>query len=72
MGGMSLSIYKKGDYEEFYAFGRRKNKANSKPNKLVLSSVEWSQLPGFGRYVFSQGKAIPIPINDNWDEAATQ
>jgi len=23
-------------------------------------------------YMFSQGKAIPIPINDNWDEAATQ
>jgi len=28
---MSLSIYMKGDYEEFHALGRRKNKANSKP-----------------------------------------
>jgi len=26
----------------------------------------------YGLYMFSQGKAIPIPINDNWDEAATQ
>ena len=28
MGKMSLSIYMKGDYEEFHAFRRRKNKAN--------------------------------------------
>jgi len=40
---MSLSIYMKGYYEEFHALGRRKNKANSKPNKLVLSVVEWTQ-----------------------------
>jgi len=33
MGEMSVSIYLKGDYEEFNALGRRKNKANSKPNK---------------------------------------
>jgi len=33
MGKMSISISMKGDYEEFYALGRRKNKANSKPNK---------------------------------------
>jgi len=33
MGKMSLSVYMKGRYEEFYALGRRKNKANSKPNK---------------------------------------
>ncbi len=33
MGKMSLSIYKKGYYEEFHALGRRENKANSKPNK---------------------------------------
>jgi len=26
----------------------------------------------FGLYVFSRGKTIPIPINDNRDEAATQ
>ena len=30
---MSLSIYMKGDYEDFNAFGLRKNKANSKPNR---------------------------------------
>jgi len=41
MGGMSLSIYIKGDYEHFHAFGRRKNKPNSKPNK--------ANLPAFGR-----------------------
>ena len=46
---MSVSIYKKGEYEDFHAFGRRKNKANSKPNKLVpsteftLSVAEWVQ-----------------------------
>jgi len=51
MGKMSLSVYMKGRYEEFCGLGRRKNKANSKPNKLVpsassgqaLSNVEWSQ-----------------------------
>jgi len=31
MGKMSLSVYMKGDYEEFHALRRRKNKANSKP-----------------------------------------
>ena len=40
---MSLSIYLKGNYEEFHALSRRENKANSKPNKLVLSNVEWTQ-----------------------------
>jgi len=30
---MSLSVYMKGDYEEFHALRRRKNKPNSKPNK---------------------------------------
>jgi len=33
----------KGGYEEFHALRRRENKPNSKPNKLVLSAVEWSQ-----------------------------
>jgi len=28
-----ISIYIKGYYEDFCGFGRRKNKANSKPNK---------------------------------------
>jgi len=37
MGKMSLSIYMKGDYEEFYALRRRKNKPNTKPNKANLS-----------------------------------
>ena len=46
---MSVSIYMKGDYEEKAVVLARKNKANSKPNKLVLSVVEWSQLPAFGR-----------------------
>jgi len=31
MGRMSVSIYMKGDYEEFHALRQRKNKANSKP-----------------------------------------
>ena len=48
MGGMSVSIYMKGNYEELHALGRRKNKPNSKPNKLVLSRVEWSQ---FAKYL---------------------
>ena len=33
---MSVSIYLKGDYEEFHALRWRNN-------KLVLSAVEWSQ-----------------------------
>jgi len=36
MGRKSLSVYMKGYYEDFYAFGRRKNKANSKPNKANI------------------------------------
>ena len=40
---MDVSIYMKGYYEQYYDFGLRKNKPNSKPNKLVLSAVEWSQ-----------------------------
>jgi len=40
MGRMSLSIYMKGYYEDFYGFGRRKNKANSKPNKANLFRIE--------------------------------
>ena len=35
-GKMGVSIYMKGDYEDFQAFVRRKNKANSKPNKANL------------------------------------
>ena len=31
MGKISLSVYTKGYYEEIFDFGRRKNKANSKP-----------------------------------------
>jgi len=33
---MSLSIYMKGDYEEFHALGRPKNKPNSKPIYVIL------------------------------------
>jgi hypothetical protein len=33
MGKTSLSIYMKGYYEDFQAFERKKNKANSNPNK---------------------------------------
>jgi len=34
MGKMSVSIYKKGHYEDFRGFGRRKNKGNSKPIRV--------------------------------------
>jgi hypothetical protein len=37
-----------------------------------MASGRLTILKAFGLYVFSQGKAIPIPINDNRDEAATQ
>ena len=44
---MSVSIYMKGDYEVFNALGRRKNKANSKPNKanftLQQQPKEWKK-----------------------------
>jgi len=33
---MSVSIYMKGDYEEFHALKAAKNKPNSKPNKANL------------------------------------
>jgi len=33
---MSLSIYTKGDYEDFHALRRQKNKPNSKPIKANL------------------------------------
>jgi len=46
MGKMSLSIYMKGYYEDFFSFWLRENKANSKPIKLVLSAVEWTQFAG--------------------------
>jgi len=59
---MGISIYIEGDYEEFHALRRRKNKANSKPNK--------TNSPAFG--LVHRGKTIPIPIQDNRDEAATR
>ena len=55
MGKMSLSVYKKGYYEEFRVFGRRKNKPNQ------------SQFTGEAE----TAQAIPIPMYDNRDEAAT-
>jgi hypothetical protein len=54
---MSISIDMKGDYEVFHALGRRKNKANSKP----ICAVE-----------AEPAQAIPIPMHDNRDEAATR
>ena len=45
MGKISLSIYMKGDYEEFHALRRRKNKANSKPITNAGSDAEW--IPAF-------------------------
>ena len=36
---MSLSIYMKGDYEEFHALKAAENKANSKPNKANPSGT---------------------------------
>ena len=53
---MSLSIYMKGDYEEYYASKAAENKAKQ------------SQFAGESELT----KTIPIPINDNRDEAATQ
>jgi len=34
---MSVSLYMKGDYEDFHALRRRKNKPNSKPIKPNLN-----------------------------------
>ena len=36
MGKTNVTIYMKGYYEEFYGFGWRENKANTKPNKAKL------------------------------------
>ncbi|MFC1793205.1 hypothetical protein ACFL3Q_06420 [Planctomycetota bacterium] len=55
-GNNNVSIYIKGHYEEFYGFGRRKNKANQ------------SQFTGEAE----SAQTIPIPMHDNRDEAATQ
>jgi hypothetical protein len=41
MGEIGAKSYMKGDYEELQAFGWRKNKANSNPNK--------ANMPAFGR-----------------------
>jgi len=41
MGKMSVSIYMKGYYEDFHALDRRKNKANSKPNKANMPVFGW-------------------------------
>jgi len=51
MGKMGVSVYIKGEYEEFHALRRRENKANSKPIYFVLSTV-WCVL----RYGF----VIPV------------
>jgi len=57
---MNVYIHIKRGYDDFYGFGRRKNKANSKPNKLVLSAVEWSQSRLAPRPVPGVEKTKPI------------
>ena len=39
MGRMSISVYMKGYYEEFYGFGLRKNKANQSQFQVESGSV---------------------------------
>jgi len=56
MGRMSLSIYMKGDYEDFQALRRRKNKPNSKPIKANLR----------------RRRNLPRPSPSLRDEAATR
>jgi hypothetical protein len=45
MGKMSVSIYMKGDYEDFHGFGRRENKANSNP---IQSQFRLAPRPALG------------------------
>ena len=56
MGRMSLSIYMKGDYEDFHALRRQKNKPNSKPIKANLR----------------RRRNLPRPSPSLRDEAATR
>jgi len=41
MGKIGAKPYMKGDYEEFHALSRRKNKANSNPNKANSPAFGW-------------------------------
>jgi len=45
MGKMSVSIYMKSDYEDFYALDRRKNKPNSNP--IIFSPQIFWGLKGY-------------------------
>jgi len=38
---MDETVYMKSGYDDFCDFGRRKNKANSKPNKANLFRIEY-------------------------------
>ncbi len=51
MGKMSVSIYKKGEYEDFHTLGRRKNKANSKPNKANRRALAEARNPKQNEWV---------------------
>jgi len=42
MGKMNVSIYMKGYYEDFKAFGLRKNKPNSKPIKAKFKQNRYA------------------------------
>jgi len=44
-----VNSYLKGDYGKNRPSAHKENKANSKPNKFVLSSVEWTQFQEFDR-----------------------
>ena len=69
MGKMSISIYMNRDYEDFYAFERRKNKANSNPNKPNQSLTPTEQ-EGFREDVGRQAPATPpgrqTPVVSAW------
>ena len=55
MTKMSISIYMKGDYEEFHALRRRKNKANSKPIYILPRRTPSSQRKKkYNQYITSQ------------------
>ena len=65
MGKMSLSIYMKGDYEEFHALKAAKNKANSKPNKAKQSQFVGGRMTARGL-----GGYLEIPNKANFTEGS--
>ena len=65
MGKMNLSIYMERDYEDFCAFGRRKNKPNSnpnKPNQRLIPTEQEGFREDFGRQTpaTSPGRQTPV------------